>query len=59
MQKFLRRVVRGGACSSQSASSPKEGAKFFAEEEAGAGEGDGEEDHSPDTEGACDIATFA
>ena len=40
-------------------SSSKKGAEFFAEEEAGAGEGDGEEDHCPDTEGACDVATFA
>ena len=51
--------ARGWSCSSQSASSPKEGAKFFAEEETSAGEGDGEEAHSPDTEGTGDIATFA
>ena len=38
--------------------SPKKGAEFFAEDEAGAGEGDGEEDHRPHAEGAGDIATF-
>ena len=40
-------------------SSSKKGAEFFAEDEAGAGEGDGEEDHRPDAEGASDVATFA